>query len=176
MLTCQPTPIAGLFVLHSQAHVDVRGSFRRSWCQASLRAAGIDFVPQQANLSENLHRYTLRGMHYQLPPFQEQKLVRCLHGSIFDVALDLRPGSPTWGQHWGLTLDAEKGEALFIPAGCAHGFLTLTESALVEYLIDMPYAPESARGVRWDDPRFALPWPAQPLIIAERDRVWPDYV
>ncbi len=175
-MQCEPTAIAGVFEIHSTPQRDHRGAFRRSWCRAAFEAAGMAFSPVQASLSENLLRHTLRGMHYQTGQAQEQKLVRCLHGRIFDVALDLRAGSPTHGQYWAMTLSAGEGNALFIPRGCAHGFLTLSDEALVEYLIDVAHAPAFAQGCRWNDRAFGINWPAQPAVISERDRHWPDHV
>ncbi len=174
-MECLATPIAGLFELISPSQGDERGAFRRSWCRDAFGNAGIEFAPVQASLSENFACHTLRGMHFQVGPAVEQKLVRCLRGQIFDVALDLRADSATCGQYWAVTLSADTGNALFIPRGCAHGFLTLCDAALLEYLIDVPYSPAHARGCRWDDPAFAIAWPATPTMISERDRHWPDY-
>lgn len=169
------TAIPGVMRIEGEPVRDERGSFARTWCRDSFAAAGIAFQPSQASLSENLRRHTLRGMHFQAPPSAEAKLVRCLRGAVFDVALDLRPGSPTRLRWVAERLAPEAHNALFIPAGCAHGFLTLTEDALVEYLIDAPYDAAAARGVRWDDPAFGIAWPAMPEVISARDRGWPDH-
>ncbi len=171
----RPTRIASVTEVVAERSRDARGAFLRSWCRDTFAAAGLDFTPVQASLSETTHRHTLRGMHLQAPPLEEQKLVRCLRGIVFDVALDLRPSSPTRLDHVAVVLDAAVGNAVFIPRGCAHGFLTLTEDVLMEYLIDTPHVPASARGVRWDDPAFAIPWPAVPEVMSERDRDWPDH-
>lgn len=171
-----PTIIAGLHEIEGRAHRDERGFFLRTWCREELLAAGIDFSPVQTSVSLNLHRRTLRGMHYQVSPARERKLVRCLHGCVFDVVVDLREDSSTHLQHWAVTLSADAGNALLVPAGCAHGFITLTDGALVEYMMDTPHAPEHARGLRWDDPALGLPWPAEPLVISPRDRRWPGHV
>jgi len=171
-----PTIIAGLHEIEGEAHRDERGFFLRTWCREEFLAAGIDFSPVQTSVSVNIHRHTLRGMHYQVAPARERKLVRCLHGRILDVVVDLREGSPTRLQHWALTLCSDAGNALFVPEGCAHGFMTLTAGALVEYMMDTPHAPEHARGLRWDDPALGLPWPARPVVISPRDRRWPDHV
>lgn len=149
---------------------DARGAFLRTWCAEEFNAAGLDFVPAQISLSENPRRHTLRGMHWRAAPFEEAKLVRCVRGAVLDVALDVRTR-----RHVAVTLSAEAGNALFVGRGLAHGFLTLTEDAAVEYLIDVPYAPGHDRGVRWDDPAFGIPWPAAPAVIGERDASWPDY-
>ncbi|NGM19022.1 dTDP-4-keto-6-deoxy-D-glucose epimerase [Roseomonas stagni] len=163
--------VPGVVEVLADRALDARGAFLRSWCATRFAEAGIDFAPTQASLSENTHRHTLRGMHWQAAPAAEQKLVRCVRGAVFDVALDLRPGGGL--RHEAVVLSAEAGNALFIPQGCAHGFLTLTDDAVVEYLIDAPYTPALARGARWDDPAFAIPWPAAPAVIGDRDRDWP---
>ncbi|MEO8242906.1 MAG: dTDP-4-dehydrorhamnose 3,5-epimerase family protein [bacterium] len=169
------TRLADVLRVDSPAHGDARGSFRRLWCADSFAAAGIGFEPVQSSLSTNTHRHILRGLHWQDPPHAEQKLVRCLVGRVWDVAVDLRPDSATF-LHWhGEDLSAERGTALFLPRGVAHGFLTLTEGAVVEYLIDKNHSPDAARGARWNDPAFAIDWPAAPAVIADRDRDWPDY-
>lgn len=171
----QPTPIAGVFEIESPAHTDTRGSFRRTWCAETFSAVGISFTPVQASQSRNTARHTLRGMHWQAAPQAEQKLVRVSAGAIFDVALDLRPGSPTFRRWHAMELDAAAGKALFLPRGVAHGFLTLTEDAVVDYLIDAPHAPDAARGVCWNDPAFGILWPAAPAMISDRDAHWPDF-
>ena len=170
-----PAFIAGLHEIEGLAHGDERGFFLRTWCREGLLAAGIDFVPTQTSVSANTCRHTLRGMHHQVAPALERKLVRCLHGSIFDVVVDVRQDSPTFLRHWTAILSCHAGNAVFIPEGCAHGFLTLTPGALVEYMMDRPYAPEHARGLRWDDPALGIPWPARPAVMSERDRTWPDH-
>jgi dTDP-4-dehydrorhamnose 3,5-epimerase len=170
-----PTIIAGLHEIEGRAHRDERGFFLRTWCREEFLAAGIDFSPVQTSVSASIHRHTLRGMHYQVAPARERKLVRCLHGRIFDVVVDLRQGSPTRLQHWAVILSFDAGNALFIPEGCAHGFMTLTDGAVVEYMMDTPHAPEHARGLRWDDPALGLPWPATPVVISARDRSWPGH-
>lgn len=170
-----PTPLPAVWRIESPAHQDRRGSFRRSWCAESFARAGLTFVPQQASLSTNLAPHTLRGMHWQAEPHGEQKLVRCVAGQIWDVALDLRPDSPTYLRWHAESLSAENGTALFLPRGVAHGFLTLTPDAVVEYLIDTPFAADAARGARWNDPAFAIGWPHPPAVISDRDRDWPDY-
>lgn len=171
----RPTSIAGVVEVLPDRHADHRGAFFRTYCGEELRAAGLDFALSQISLSENPRRYTLRGMHYRAAPFEEQKIVRCVRGAVLDVAIDLREGSATRRHHVAVELSAAAGNALFIPRGCAHGFLTLTDDAAVEYLIDLPYAPGHDRGVRWNDPAFAIPWPAAPAVIGERDANYPDF-
>lgn len=169
------TRLPMVFEVESLAHEDARGSFRRSWCADSFASARIDFVPRQASLSTSSAAHTLRGMHWQDGVHAEQKLVRCVAGAVWDVALDLRPDSPAYLCWHARELSAETGDALFLPRGVAHGFLSLTPGAVVEYLIDTPHAPGAARGARWDDPAFAIAWPHPPAVISDRDRDWPDY-
>lgn len=169
------TRLPMVFKVASFEHEDARGSFRRSWCADSFARARIDFMPRQASLSTNYAAHTLRGMHWQEGAHAEQKLVRCVAGAIWDVALDLRPDSPSHMRWHAAELSADSGDALFLPRGVAHGFLTLTPGAVVEYLIDTPHAPEAARGARWNDPAFAIAWPHPPAVISDRDRNWPDY-
>ncbi len=168
-------PLAGLVQVASTAAEDARGAFARSFCRTEFAAAGHDFTPWQVSLSENHARHTLRGMHWQVAPGEEVKLVRCIRGAVHDVVLDLRPGSPSHGRHVGVALSATNRLALLIPRGCAHGFLTLTADAVVEYMMDAPFAPGCARGLRWNDPAFGIAWPAAPQVISERDATWPDH-
>jgi len=170
------TPIAGVHVVELERHEDDRGFFARAWDGVELAAAGLNGALSQCSVSRNVAEATLRGMHFQRPPHEEAKLVRCTRGAIFDVAVDLRPGSPTHGRWFGAELDAESGRALYIPEGCAHGFQTLVPDTDVFYAISAPYAPDAAAGVRWDDPAFGIEWPEADLrVINERDRAWPDY-
>lgn len=169
------TGCGGLFLIEAAPVRDARGAFTRLYCRDTFRARGIDFVPAQVSLSTNDAAHTLRGMHFQTPPAAERKLIRCMTGAVHDVVIDLRPDSPTRGQWRAFQLSAENALALFVPAGFAHGFLTLTADAAVEYMIDVPHAPELASGVRWNDPAFAIHWPALPRVISARDRDWPDH-
>jgi dTDP-4-dehydrorhamnose 3,5-epimerase len=170
-VTPRATAIPGVLEWQTVAHADARGSFTRTFCAEAFAATG--FRPLQTSLSHNHHRHTLRGMHVQVPPHAEAKLVRCLAGAILDVAVDLRPGSPTRLRHVALELSAACANALLIPRGFAHGFLTLTDDALVEYMIDAPFVPEAASGLRFDDPALGIAWPATPAVLSERDRAWP---
>jgi len=169
------TKIAGVTVVETEPVDDDRGSFARTFCGAEFAAAGLALKVAQANLSRNRRRGTLRGMHYQAEPKPEPKLVGCLRGSIFDVAVDLRPDSPTYCGWTGVELTESNGRALFIPPGCAHGFLTLTDDTLVSYLMGAFYDPALARGVRWDDPAFGIDWPDRPTVISARDAAYPDF-
>lgn len=175
MMQLHDTDLPGVHRITAPAHEDARGSFRRSWCRETFASAGIDFAPCQASLSTNIRTHTLRGLHWQAAPHGEQKLVRCVAGTIWDVALDLRPDSPGFRRWYAAELSATNGEALFLPQGVAHGFITLTAETVVEYLIDAPHHPEAARGLRWDDPAFDIRWPVAPQVISERDRTWPGF-
>lgn len=168
------TGIEGVRILETEPIADDRGDFARSYCTEEFHAAGLNFTPVQMNISRNTARGTLRGMHYQDEPQPDPKLVRCTRGRIFDVAVDLRTRSETFC-HWvSVELSFERQNALFVPAGCAHGFITLEDNSDVQYLMGAPYVPELARGVRWDDPAFAIDWPNSPSIIAPRDAGFPD--
>ena len=171
----RPLAIAGLVEIRPDRAMDRRGSFFRSYCAETFARAGIAFRPTQISISENPRRHTLRGLHWQAAPATEGKLIRCLRGAVHDVALDMRPGSADFGRHVAVTLSEEAANAFFIPPGFAHGFLTLTEDAVLEYMIDAAYDPALARGIRWDDPAFGIAWPAAPAVISERDASWPDH-
>jgi dTDP-4-dehydrorhamnose 3,5-epimerase len=165
-----PTPLAGCFVLEPEIFRDDRGSFARTFCQAEFEKHGLRSTVVQCSVSHNVRKGTLRGMHLQAPPHAECKLVRCSRGEVFDVALDLREDSATYRQWFGIGLSVAAGNALYIPEGFAHGFLTLTDDADVVYQMSSAYEPTSARGVRWDDPAFLIRWPSTPTVISERDR------
>ncbi len=169
------TPITGVFRLGLDPHVDERGFFARAYCVDELLSAGIDMPSPQINLSRNRLRGTLRGMHFQRPPFAEAKIVRCVRGSIFDVVADLREDSPTFHRWHGFTLDADGGEALYLPEGCAHGFITLEDDCDVLYQMSRPYVPGHAAGFRYDDPAFTISWPAAPIVIGASDLAWPPW-
>ena len=170
------THLPGAFVIEPERFDDERGFFARTWCQEEFAAHGLSTRLVQCNISYNKHAGTLRGMHYQIAPHQEVKLVRCTHGAIYDVILDLRPQSPTYLQHVGVTLTADLQNALYVPVDFAHGFITLTDDAEVFYQMSEYYAPQAARGLRWNDPTFAIEWPVAPTTIAERDANYADFV
>lgn len=168
----QPTAIAGVVLLEAEPHLDERGSFARTFSAHELAAAGLRFTVAQAALSRNLRRATVRGLHYQAAPRSEAKIVGCLRGRIFDVAVDLRPGSPTRGRHVAVELAGDR--LLHIPPGVAHGFQTLEEDSLVSYLISEEYVAGLQRGVRWDDPRLGIDWPLREgVVLSARDRGLP---
>jgi dTDP-4-dehydrorhamnose 3,5-epimerase len=169
------TDIDGVRIVELEPVADARGSFARSFCTEEFTAAGIAMNVVQTNISRNTSRGTLRGLHFQAEPAPEPKLVRCTAGRIFDVAVDLRRTSPSFCRWTGHELDAETQNGLYIPAGCAHGFLTLSDNADVTYLMGAAYAAELARGVRWDDPAFNIDWPFEPAMLSERDAAYPDF-
>jgi dTDP-4-dehydrorhamnose 3,5-epimerase len=170
-----PSGIDGVVIVDIEPRSDERGAFARLQCPDEFAAAGHPFTPAQTSLSRNPRALTLRGMHYQPAPHAEVKLVRVVRGRIFDVAVDLRPTSPTYRQWAGQELSAENGCALLIGEGVAHGFLTLEPDTDVLYQIAPKYEPGHEAGVRWDDPAFAIAWPAKPAAISARDAGYPDH-
>lgn len=168
------TPVTGAFVIEPERIWDERGFFARTWCRREFEAQGLNPALVQCSVSFNRRKGTLRGMHYQLPPHEEAKLVRCTSGAIYDVAIDLRAGSPSFGAYAAAVLEAGDGRMLYLPEGCAHGFLTLEDGTEVAYQMSEFYAPAAARGVRWNDPAFGIDWPGEVLQIAARDRDYPD--
>lgn len=170
-----PLALAGAFLIDLERREDERGFFARTWCQREFVENGINPALVQCNLSYNRMRGTLRGMHLQLPPFEEDKLVRCSRGAIYDVIIDLRIDSPTWRQWIGVMLNQENRRALYVPKGFAHGFLTLEDETEVFYQMSEFYAPEHSRGVRWDDPVFGITWPIPVATISEKDQALADY-
>jgi len=169
------TKIAGVFVIELERHEDDRGWFARAWCREEFVAHGLPADLAQTNLSHNTQRGTVRGMHFQTTPHAEVKLIRCVAGAVHDIALDLRPESPTFKQSVATELSADNGLAMFLPEGIAHGFQTLTDNATLFYQMSTPYAPESASGVRSDDPMFQIEWPIAEAIVCERDAAFPDF-
>lgn len=169
------TDLAGAFLVHLEAHVDERGFFARAYCEREFAAHGLPTRFPQCNLSRNRRRGTLRGMHYQAAPHREAKLVRCVAGAIHDVIVDLRPQSPTRGRWVGVDLTARGGEALYVPPGFGHGFLTLEDETDVFYQMGEFFVAEAARGFRWNDPAFAISWPFAPVVMSERDQSYPDF-
>lgn len=170
------TKLPGAFVIELEPHADQRGFFARTFCRKEFEAHGINAHVEQCNISFNKRKGTLRGMHFQVAPFGEAKLVRCTSGSIYDVIIDLRPSSPTFKQYFAVELSAENRTMLFIPEGFAHGFQTLQDDTEVFYQMGQSFSAEHARGVRWNDPAFGIEWPKDERIIIERDRDYPDFL
>jgi dTDP-4-dehydrorhamnose 3,5-epimerase len=168
-------PIAGAFNVIREPNDDERGSFARIWSGAGFADQGLTSDVVETSLSHTSTRGTLRGIHYQVAPRAEAKLVTCLTGSIWDVIVDLRPDSPTFRSWHGQVLARDQPASVHIPEGVAHGLLTLTDDVLVLYQISAAYDSASSRGVRWDDPSFAITWPTTPSLISDRDRSFPDY-
>jgi dTDP-4-dehydrorhamnose 3,5-epimerase len=170
------TPIGGVFVIEIEARGDDRGFFARTWCAREFREHGLADTVVQTSISQNARRGTLRGMHLQLPPSLETKVVRCTRGSIYDVVVDLRPDSPTFLQHFGVELSSAVHNALLIPPLFLHGFQTLADESEVFYQMSDFYAPELGFGARWDDPAFAIAWPMTTgITILPRDAEFPDF-
>jgi len=173
-MVIKETAIAGSWVVDLERLGDDRGFFARAWCREEFKAHGITCDLRQANMSFSAKAGTLRGMHFQYGEDAEMKLVRCVRGAIFDVVLDLRKGSPTFGRWEGVELTAENRRMLVVPEGCAHGFQTLVGDSEVFYLVSAAYAPESEGGVRWDDPAFGIKWPLPVSEISAKDAAHPD--
>lgn len=172
----RPTPIAGVVVIEAERLEDERGFFARTYCAEEFARERLNAALNQCSISFNHKAGTLRGMHYQAAPFAEAKLVRCTQGAIYDVALDLRADSPTYKVWFAQELSTDNRRMLYIGEGIAHGFQTLSDNAEVFYQISAPFRPEASRGVRWNDPAFAIHWPAADTrIMSERDRAYPDY-
>ena len=174
-MTFTPTPLAGAYVLELDRREDERGFFARAFCQREFAERGLNPRIAQCNVSFNAKRGTLRGMHYQAAPHEEAKVVRCTQGAVWDVIVDLRLASPTFKRWHGVELSAENRRALYIPEGLGHGFQTLSDDAEVLYLMSEFYHPDSARGVRWDDPAFGIAWPLPSPRVSERDRGFPRF-
>jgi dTDP-4-dehydrorhamnose 3,5-epimerase len=167
--------IPGAWVIEPTPHVDHRGRFARAWCRYEFADHGIDFTPVQANMGFSLKKGTLRGLHYQLAPALEAKLVRCTRGSVFDVVVDVRPTSPTFGSWYGTELSADNGRMLYLPEGCGHGCQSLEDGTEIYYMASSAFAPQHARGARFDDPAFAIRWPLTVTAISDQDQNWPTF-
>jgi len=169
------TPLHGAYVLELEQRADERGFFARTFCANEFTAHGLKPTVAQANVSYNHHAGTMRGMHYQLPPAAETKLVRCTRGAIYDVIIDLRPESPSYLQHFGVELTEHNRLALYVPELFAHGYLTLTDDAEVIYQVGEFYTPGYERGIRYDDPAFGIEWPAPITLTSNKDQFWPAF-
>lgn len=167
------TPIGGVWVINPSFYEDDRGRFFRAWCHREFAEHGINFVPVQANMGFSMRKGTVRGMHFQVEPGVEAKLIRCTRGAIFDVALDLRTDSPTYGQWFGTELTADNAKMLYVPERCAHGYQSLEDGTEMHYLASQFYTPGAVRGARFDDPEFCIQWPLAPSAVSVQDRNWP---
>jgi len=169
------TKLQGAFVVEMERFEDGRGFFARAWSSREFADKGLKPSFVESNIAYNKKKGTLRGMHYQLPPHDQVKLVRCTRGSIYDVIIDLRPGSRTFKQWFALEMSADNHLMLYVPGEFAHGYLTLEDQTEVLYQTSSYYAPEHARGVRWNDPAFNISWPSDPLVMIDRDREYSDF-
>jgi dTDP-4-dehydrorhamnose 3,5-epimerase len=169
------TRLKGVFEIDVEQMADARGFFARCWCRKEFESNGLNPGLVQCSISFNSLKGTLRGLHYQAAPYAEAKLVRCTSGALYDVVVDLRPQSPTFKQWIGVLLTPANRHMVYVPEGCAHGFLTLADETEVLYQMSEFYNPDSARGVRWDDPAFGIAWPRTVEVISERDRSYPDF-
>lgn len=170
-----PTPLSGAYLIELDKKADERGFFARTFCEQEFAQHGLPTQIRQVNNSLSVQKGTLRGMHYQLAPKAETKIVRCLRGALYDIILDLRVGSTTFGQSFGTELTADNRRLFYVPKGFAHGFITLTDNTEVLYFVDEFYSPENERGVRYNDPKFAIKWPAQPTVLSDKDRNYPSF-
>ena len=174
-LQFEETSIPGAWLIKPIAHTDNRGRFFRAWCSQEFLEHGVEFTPAQANMGLSHKKGTVRGMHYQVAPALEAKLVRCTAGKMFDVVLDMRPDSPTYLKWHGAELSAENGWMLYLPELCAHGYQTLVENTEMHYMASEVFTPEAARGVRFNDPAFNITWPLEASEMSDQDRNWPLY-
>ena len=169
------TELKGAHVIDIDKLKDHRGFFARAWCQKEFEEHNLISRVRQANVSYNKTKGTLRGMHYQVSPYEETKLVRCTKGAIYDVIIDLRQASPTYSQWTSVELTAENYRMLYVPENFAHGFITLEDDTEVMYQVSQFYTPDSERGIRWDDTAFSIDWPIEIQVISHKDKNWPDY-
>lgn len=171
----QETPLKGAYLIDLERRGDDRGFFARAFCENEFAAQGLISHFVQVNNSLTGKKGTLRGMHYQLAPKAEVKVVRCIRGSLYDAILDLRPDSPTYGKSFGAELTAENRTMIYVPRGFAHAILTLADDTEALYLVSEFYSPENERGIRWNDPHFKIEWPIEPREVSEKDGKWPDF-
>lgn len=169
------TKLAGAYIIDLNKIEDDRGFFARTFCTQELEDHNLISDVKQANMSWNEKSGTMRGMHYQVDPYQETKLVRCVRGALYDVIIDLRADSPTYGEWVGVELTADNHRALFVPRDFAHGFVTLEDNTDAFYMVSQSYVPNAESGIRWNDPKFAIDWPIQPTLVSEKDANWEDY-
>lgn len=170
------TKLEGAFVISLEKHADDRGFLARAFCKAEFEKRGLRFQPVQANIARSNKLGTLRGLHYQTAPFEEAKLVRCIRGRIFDVMIDLRHSSSTYGQWYGVELTADGDKMLYVPEGFAHGYQTLEDDSEIYYQTSSSYTPDAEKGVRWNDPNFGIQWPHGNPILSGKDQSWSDFI
>jgi dTDP-4-dehydrorhamnose 3,5-epimerase len=170
-----PTKLAGVFLIDVERRVDARGFFGRTWCEREMAAQGLSTKIVNVNTAVSTKAGTLRGMHYQVAPFAEVKIIRCYRGAVYDVIVDLRTDSNTYLQWFGAELTGDNATMLYAPEGCAHGYLTLTDDAELSYSTSQFYAPDAARGARYDDPAFDIRWPGPAQIVSDQDLKWPKF-
>lgn len=171
-----PTPIQGAYLIEVEKIEDERGFFGRAFCANVFRDKGIPFAVAQVNVGCSRKKGTLRGLHYQLPPHEEAKLVRCIRGAVFDVIIDLRKDSGSFGRWFGTELTADTPRLFHVPKGTAHGYLSLADDSEILYMVSQFYTPGAERGIRWDDPAFDIQWPmTDNLMVSDKDRMWPDF-
>lgn len=170
-----PTPLKDSFLIDLEKREDERGFFARFYCSEEFKAHGLNPRFVQMNNSSSTQKGTLRGLHYQLAPKAENKLVRCIRGALYDVILDLRTDSPTFGKSFGAELSSDNRKMMFVPEGFAHGFITLEKDTEILYCVSEFYSKELERGIRWDDPKFHIQWPILPIVMSERDKNFPDF-
>ena len=169
------TPLKGAYILELEPREDSRGFFARTFCANEFKDHDLKPSVAQINLSYNYHKGTMRGLHYQLPPSAETKLIRCTRGAVYDVIIDLRPTSPTYLQHYGIELTQSNRKSLYVPEMFAHGYLTMRNDTEITYHVGQFYSPEDERGIRYDDPRFGIEWPLPIEVISEKDANWPAF-
>jgi dTDP-4-dehydrorhamnose 3,5-epimerase len=170
-----PIPLSGAYLIELDKKADERGFFARAFCEQEFGQHGLTTHVCQVNNSLSTRKGTLRGMHYQLAPKAETKIVRCLRGALYDVILDLRIGSSTFGKSFGADLTADNRRMIYVPKGFAHGFITLTDNTEALYFVDEFYSPGDERGIRYDDPKFLISWPAEPSVISDKDKAFPSF-
>jgi dTDP-4-dehydrorhamnose 3,5-epimerase len=173
-MNLRETEVVGAYIVEGERSDDERGFFARTFSAADFAEHGLESAVAECSIAYNRERWTLRGLHYQSPPHEEAKLIRCTRGSVYDVAVDLRPGSPTHLRWAAVELSADNRLSFYVPPGCAHGYLTTTDESELHYQISARHMPDAAAGVRWDDPKLGIEWPATPQVISPRDASYPD--
>ncbi|WP_339925363.1 dTDP-4-dehydrorhamnose 3,5-epimerase [uncultured Cyclobacterium sp.] len=169
------TELKGAYIIDINKIADERGYFARTFCKNEFEKIGLEANIAQANMSFNPKKGTLRGMHYQVAPYEETKLVKCVSGAIFDIIVDIRKDSPTYSKWTGVELSEENNRMLFVPRGFAHGFITLEDNTAIQYMVSQFYTPGAEKGIKWDDPKFNIQWPIDIAVISEKDNTHPYF-